>query len=312
MTEHRIISLIASATEIVHALGFENQLVGRSHECDYPLSVLELPACSEAKLDASVSSLEIDQQVKDILQSAVSVYRVFSDELERLKPTVIITQTQCEVCAVSLKDVEKAVWSLTSSHPDLVALEPMCLSDIWGDIRRVAKALQADETGEQLISNLQKQLEEMRDRTQEISNRPSLFCMEWIEPVMSAGNWVPELVEIAGGNNLFGVIGKHSPWIEWDEILEADPDVIAIMPCGFDINRTISEMQPLLENRDWKKLSAVQNNQVYLTDGNQFFNRPGPRVVESTEILCEILHPDHFDFGHAGTGWINLSDSGLE
>ena len=309
MVEHRIISLIASATEIVHALGFEGQLVGRSHECDYPLSVLDLPKCSEAKLDASVTSLEIDKQVKNILQNAVSVYRVFTDELEKLAPTVITTQTQCEVCAVSLKDVEEAVCKLTSSHPELVALEPMSLSDIWNDIHQVAKALNSENRAKELVSELKSRLTSIQEKMEKIDSRPSLFCLEWIEPLMSAGNWVPELAKIAGGNDLFGIAGKHSPWIEWDEILKADPEIIVVMPCGFDIKRTISEMGPLLKNPNWKKLKAVQNDQVFLTDGNQYFNRPGPRVVESAEIFCEILHPKHFSYGHEGTGWINLKDA---
>lgn len=308
MTEHRIVSLIASATEIVHALGCGDQLVGRSHECDFPPSVLDLPACSEAKLDASVSSREIDEQVKAILQNAVSVYRVFEDELERLRPTVVITQTQCEVCAVSLKDVEEAVCNLISSQPELVALEPMDLKDIWEDIRKVAIALDVEDRGQLLVENLQSRLDQIQSQTAEIENHPTLFCMEWIDPVMSAGNWVPELAGIAGGKNLFGEAGKHSPWVEWEEILEADPEVIAIMPCGFGIERTILELSPLFENPYWVQLSAVRNGKVFLTDGNQYFNRPGPRVVESTEILAEILHPENFQFGHAGTGWINLNE----
>ena len=302
----RVVSLIASATEIVAALGYEDRLVGRSHECDYPPSVLRLPACSEAKIDVNGTSREIDNRVKAVLHEAVSVYRVFDEELERLAPDVIITQTQCEVCAVSLKDVEAAVCDLVSSRPKIVALEPMCLDDVWRDIGKVAEALNVPGRGESLVAKSQRRLSEIQVRVEQVSSRPRIACIEWIDPLMSAGNWVPELVEIAGGENLFGKAGEHSPWMTWQELREADPDVIAIMPCGFDIPRTLSELSPLASHDDWQNLTAVKTGRVYITDGNQYFNRPGPRLVESAEILAEILHPAEFQFGHQGHGWIPL------
>ena len=300
MTEHRIISLIASATEIVAALGLEDQLVGRSHECDYPPSVTRLPKCSEAKIDAHVTSREIDDRIKAILRDAVSVYRVFPEELERLAPTVIITQTQCEVCAVSLKDVEAAVCELVSSRPKIVSLEPMGLGDLWRNIRTVAKALDVPERAESLIADLQSRLSDLKARVAELAERPRIACLEWIDPLMAAGNWVPELVEIAGGENLFGEAGRHSPWMSWEELVADDPDVIAIMPCGFDIQRTLAELAPLTSRPEWPALRAVRTARVYATDGSQYFNRPGPRLVDSAEILAELLHPGAFDFGYAG------------
>jgi iron complex transport system substrate-binding protein len=304
MSELRIVSLIASATEIVAALGFERQLVGRSHECDYPASVLGLPACSEPKIDVRGSSREIDERVKDVLRQAVSVYRVHTEMLDRLRPTHIITQTQCEVCAVSLKDVEQAVCDLVSSRPQIVSLEPMCLEDVWTDILRVAEALGAPQHGEALVGELRGRLDELADQAGRIPARPTIACIEWIDPLMCAGNWVPELVEIAGGRDVLGKAGQHSPYMTWNDLLAADPEVIAIMPCGFDMDRARREMPVLVEDTRWRRLRAVQEGRVYITDGNQYFNRPGPRVVESAEILAEVLHPGRFEFGHEGRGWV--------
>jgi iron complex transport system substrate-binding protein len=304
MSELRVVSLIASATEIVAALGFEENLVGRSHECDYPASVLALPACSEPKIDVQGSSREIDERVKDVLRQAVSVYRVHTQTLDRLRPTHIITQTQCEVCAVSLKDVEQAVCELVSSRPQIVSLEPMCLADVWHDIYRVADALGRPDRGLTLSACLQERLTSLARRTLDLRARPTIACIEWIDPLMCAGNWVPELVEIAGGRDVLGKAGQHSPYMTWDDLLAADPDVIAVMPCGFDIERASREMPLLVEDARWQRLRAVQNGRVYITDGNQYFNRPGPRVVESAEILSELLHPGRFDFGHEGRGWV--------
>ena len=304
---HRIISLIASATEIVAALGYEDSLVGRSHECDFPASVESLPVCSEPRIDVSGSSLEIDQAVKGAVREALSVYAVFKDELQRLQPTIIITQTQCEVCAVSLKDVEAAVCELIDSQPAIVACEPMQLTDVWTDIEKVATALDDPQAATKLNSHLQQQLQALKSQYAEIGTRPTIACIEWLEPLMIAGNWVPELVEIAGGKAVMSEVGKHSPYQSWDDLIANDPDVIAVMPCGFDIARTMQELHLLTDHPGWNSLSAVQNQRVYVTDGNQYFNRPGPRVVESAEILAEIMHRDQEVFLHEGTGWMRLS-----
>lgn len=307
MTEYRIVSLIASATEIVCALGFESQLVGRSHECDYPQSVKRLPQLTSPKFNTDGSSLEIDQRVKTTLLEALSVYRVDPELLEELKPTHIITQSQCEVCAVSLKDVEQAVCELTSSKPIIVSLEPNSLDDVWADIKRVGKALGAAERAEQLIDELQSRMDDIVQRTHWLDSTPSVAYIEWIEPLMAGGNWMPELVEMAGGLNLFGEAGKHSPWMTWEELLAKDPDVIFVSPCGFDIARTLQEMQLFSGKAEWKSLKAVAAERVFVADGNQYFNRPGPRLGESLEILAEIIHPNVFHFGHEGTGWVRYS-----
>jgi iron complex transport system substrate-binding protein len=306
VSEARIVSLIASATEIVAALGFGPSLVGRSHECDYPPEVLSLPACSEPKIDIHGTSREIDARVKSLAGEAISVYRVFPDVLRQLAPTHIITQTQCEVCAVSLKDVEEAMAQLIGQQPQIVALAPMCLDDLWRDIRLVGQSLPVAERAEKLISRLRGELAAISERAAKSSHPPSIACVEWIDPLMSAGNWVPELVEIAGGRNLLGKAGKHSPWLTWDELAECDADVIAVMPCGFDIARTRQEMPAMMQDPRWPTLRAVREGRVFLTDGNQFFNRPGPRLVESARILAELLHPHLFGNALEGTGWVRF------
>ena len=233
---HRIVSLIARATEIVCALGLEDALVGRSHECDYPPSVARLPVCSTSKVKEEAHSEAIDRQVRRIVGDGLSVYQVDPDLLNRLAPTVIVTQIQCDVYAVSLKDVERAVCELVSSRPAIVSLEPLALSDVWRD--------------------------------------------KWIDPLMIAGNWVPELVDYSGGVDPLGG-GKHSGYLDIAQLVAVDPGVIAIMPCGFDIERAWREMPALVSRPEWQQLSAVRSGRVVMTDGNQYFNRPGPRLMES-------------------------------
>jgi iron complex transport system substrate-binding protein len=306
MTTPRIVSLIASSTEIVCALGMQNYLVGRSHECDYPVGVKALPVCTSPKFNVEGSSYEIDQRVKAVLQEVLSVYRVDAELLERLQPTHIITQAQCEVCAVSLKDVERAVCEFTSSRPVIVSLEPNALADIWQDIQKVADALEISARGEAFNTEARARMIDITERARRIDTRPTVACIEWIEPLMAAGNWMPELVEMAGGMNLFGEAGKHSPWMTWEELVAKDPDIIVVTPCGFDIARTLEEMHLLTAKPQWHDLRAVQHQNVFVADGNQYFNRPGPRVVESLEIFAEIFHPKIFQFGHEGTGWVRF------
>lgn len=299
----RILSLIASATEIVASLGMEDQLVGRSHECDYPPSVGRLPVCTAPRFKVEGTSKEIDERVKSLLRDATSVYSVDENMLRQLKPDVIVTQIQCEVCAVSQKDVETALCSWLDNRPTIVSLEPNNLADVWTDIQRVADALNIPSKGKEVIAQLQGRMADIERKARAVSHRPTVACLEWLDPLMAAGNWMPELVEMAGGVNLFGEAGKHSPWMTWEQLKERDPDIILALPCGFDLERTRTEMTPLTQRADWNDLRAVRSGKVYLTDGNQFFNRPGPRLVESLEILAEIFHPDLFRFGHEGTGW---------
>lgn len=304
----RIVSLIASATEIVHALGLTGRQVGRSHECDYPEQVRSLPVCTTPSFDISGSSADVDRAVKNQLRQAASIYEVNPQVLDELQPTHIITQTQCRVCAVSLEDVERALAGSLASRPKVVPLEPNSLEDVWTDIRRVAQACGVEDQGEAVVASLLQRIAKISERARSCPARPRVACIEWHEPLMAAGNWVPELIELANAQNLFGSAGLHSPWMTWDELRAADPDVIITMPCGFDLERTRAEMHWLDRRPGWSELSAVRGGQVYLADGNQYFNRPGPRLVESLQILGEILHPDAFAPLLQGSGWFRYTD----
>jgi iron complex transport system substrate-binding protein len=299
----RIVSLISSATEIIHALGQMPNQVGRSHECDFPHDIAALPVCTKPTIDIYADSREIDRSVKDRVRNALSVYDVFDDVLERLQPTHIVTQTQCEVCAVSLRDVERSVAMRLASKPQIVSLTPHSLADVWADMRRVARSLDITAHGESVIGALQARMAAIAERARTAAERPRLACIEWTEPVMTGGNWTPELVEMAGGVHLFGEAGKHSGYVDWAEIADGDPDVILVAPCGFDIPRTQAEMHWLTNRPGWRSLRAVRGARVYLADGNQYFNRPGPRLVETLEILAEILHPRLFSPALEGAGW---------
>jgi iron complex transport system substrate-binding protein len=312
--DRRIVSLIPSATEIVAFLGLTDSLVGRSHECDYPDAVRSLPICTAPKFNPEGTSREIHDRVTDLLQSALSVYQVKTDVLEALQPTHILTQAQCDVCAVSLAEVEQAVAALTHAPVHILSLQPNTLMDVWQDVEQVASlfgvnafdSLMAVSQRVEACANrstLSESKSETEFETEFETDRPTVACIEWIEPLMAAGNWIPELVQLAGGINLFGTIGQHSPWLQWEELVAANPDVIVIMPCGFDLDRTHQESLQLLQHPQWLNLQAVQTDRVYVTDGNQYFNRPGPRLVNSLEILAEILHPDRFQFGYAGTAY---------
>lgn len=303
---NRVVSLLPSSTEIIHALGCGDRLVGRSHECDYPAGIADLPYCTAPKFDPNGTSREIDERVKAVLQDAVSVYSVDTALLDDLAPDLVVTQSQCELCAVSLADVQAAVRELVGSKPDVLSLEPDALGDVWRDIASVADALGVRERGDALLNELRKRLDAIAQRSKETGRRPRVACIEWYDPLMAAGNWVPELVEIASGEDVLGVRGEHSAWLKWAALEEADPQAVVLMPCGFDIARSRRELAALTGRAEWTRLEAVQRGEVFVTDGNQFFNRPGPRLVESAEILAEILHPDAFDFGHEGASWERL------
>ncbi|MFI5207715.1 MAG: cobalamin-binding protein [Gemmatimonadales bacterium] len=308
MPDLRVVSLIASATEIVCAMGCEDLLVARSHECDWPAGITRLPRASRPSFATKGGSRAIDLAVKDRLAKALSIYEVDAALLKRLQPDVILTQTQCQVCAVTPGDVERAVCELADHSVRVVALEPNRLGDVWEDIRRVAAALGVPEEGEALIARLRRRVLEIGVRAAKLE-RPGVATIEWIDPLMAAGNWMPELIELAGGTSVFGDAGKHSPGMEWSDLVRKNPDVLLISPCGFGIARTREEL-PLLEKlAGWSDLKAVRADRVYVADGNAYFHRPGPRLVESLEILSEVLHPETFHFGHEGTGWVSLASA---
>lgn len=296
----RLVTLLPSATEIVCALGGESLIVGRSHECDYPPSIAHLPSCTESRIDAKLSSAAIDTQVKDALRDALSLYRVRADVLETLRPDLLITQAQCEVCAVSLKDVEVAVGRLVRSQPRIVSLNPQSLNDVWLSFQQVADAIGLADRGTELIAECKERVRPTSARANGWGRRPTVACIEWLDPLMAAGNWIPEMVELAGGINLFGTAGKHSPWLDFADLYRQDPDVIVIMPCGFDLQRTRLELPALTTRPGWDRLRAVRNSRVHIADGSAFFNRPGPRLVEAIEMLAEAIQPAAFGFGHDG------------
>jgi iron complex transport system substrate-binding protein len=303
---HRIVSLLPSATEIVCALGFEDQLVGRSHECDFPLKVEHLPALTRPKFNPEGTSAEIDRRVKTILSEALAVYRVDADLLRELKPDFIVTQSQCDVCAVSMRDVEEAVAQWTGSRPQVISLAPYALRDVFSDIEHVGTALGVHNHATAVVERLRERMRSIEDRAKGVIARPRVACIEWVDPMMAAGNWMPEMVEMAGGINLFGTAGEHSPWMKFEEVVAADPDLILIAPCGFNMDRAALDLPLLTSRPEWAGLKAVRNGQVFLGEGNQYFNRPGPRIVESLEIMAEIFHPQLFSFGHEGPGWRRL------
>ena len=304
---HRIVTLLPSATEIVCALGFQAELVGRSHECDYPPEVRRLPVLTSPKFDAEGTSAEVDQRVRTILADALSVYRVDVDLLCGLKPDVIVTQSQCEVCAVNIRDVEQAAaaW-IEGPPPRIISLAPYCLADVLSDIERVGVELDEPERSTRFVSALRQRMRDIQQQATAAERQPTVGCIEWLDPLMAAANWMPELLRMAGGENALGQPGQHSPKIEFDRLLEVDPEVILLMPCGFNMERTALELNVLTSKPGWNQLKAVRDQQVYLTDGNQYFNRPGPRMADSLEILAEILHPRMFRFGHEGSGWRRL------
>lgn len=287
----RVVSLIASATEIVCGLGLQNTLVGRSHECDWPAGVLALPQLTEAKFKVEGSSADIDQRVQEIVRDGLSVYRVHGEAMRALDPDVIVTQDHCDVCAVSLSDVDAATCTWTGRPVRIVSLKPDSLADVYGDIGRVAEALDAPAAGVRLVAEMKARFAAVAARVAQ-RPRPRVAFVEWVEPMMAGGNWMPEIVEIAGGVNLFGENGKRSDWMQWEDLRAADPDVIVVAPCGYDLNRCLQEL-PLLQARSgWAQVKAVREGRVYFADGNAFFNRPGPRLAESAEMLAGMLHPD--------------------
>lgn len=295
----RLVSLLASATEIIAELGCLDQLVGRSHECDYPPQVLSLPVISTVLIDINTSSAEIDAQVKQLAQSkrkhdeaalkALSIYAVDTERLQTLRPDVIFTQTQCEVCAVSERDVVQALQHLTGLQPLIVSLTPYRLGDVWEDVVRVGKVLGRQERAEMLVKDYQQRLERLAAVTATFGNRPRVAILEWLDPLMGAGNWAPELVASAGGEPVFGEIGQHSPWLSWDELQTADPEVLVLAPCGYTLERTMVDVPILQRHTAWQSLRAVQNNRVYAIDGNAYLHRSGPRLVESAELLGRVL-----------------------
>ncbi len=303
----KIVTLIPSATEIVAFLGKKDLIVGRSHECDYPKDLSRIIKLTSPKINVEGKSGEIHKQINEILENSLSVYKVDIKELKKLEPDIVVTQAHCEVCAVSLSEVEEIVTKHLNEKTKIISLQPNTLSEVFDDIRKVAKGLNLDQkTSENLIKPLEQRVKNIQIKSLKQKKR-TVACIEWIEPLMAAGNWIPEMVKISGGEDIFGKSGKDSHWIRFDEIKSYDPEIIIFLPCGYNIEKTKDEVENLLikENK-WSNLKAFKDKEFFVVDGNQFFNRPGPRLVESLEIFAEIIHPNLFNFNHKQSGWINF------
>jgi iron complex transport system substrate-binding protein len=297
----RIVSLLASGTELVCALGLGERLVGRSHECDFPAWVERLPVVSRPTFDITGSSLEIDELVRSRLRAGQPHYEVDEALLLELAPDVLITQTHCEVCAVSPGDL--AHGRLPSLRREqVVALSGGTLAQILDGFLAVARVLERTEAGLALVEALRARLAAVSDETRGLP-RPTLACLEWIEPPFAMGNWGPELVEIAGATNLLGIAGAHSSTTPWSAVIQADPDVLLIAPCGFGLERALSEMPTLAQQPGFASLRAVRDGRVFVADGNLYFNRSSPSLFETPEILAEMLHPGAFPARREGKAW---------
>jgi len=308
----RIVSLLPSATEIAVAVGQAAELVGRSHECDFPEQVRGLPVCTATKLDKGLTSRAIDDRVKEIVRQGLSVYEVDADLLRRLRPDVILTQSQCAVCAVTPADLEATLASWIGAPPVLLSLSPDTLDDVWGDLRRVGEAVGASTAADIAVVELKDRLGQLSERAARRGHRPRVAAVEWIDPLMMAGNWVPELISAAGGEPLFVAPGEHSPWFDWEAFVAADPDIIVTMPCGYGIAQTLADIGGLTGRPGWRDLSAVRAGRVYVTDGHHYFNRPGPRLVDSAEIIFEIVGDAYGEIAAPSSRWVKIDDYGAD
>ena len=303
----KIVTLIPSATEIVAFLGKKNLIVGKSHECDYPKDLNKIKKLTSPKINIYGTSREIHNQITLILENSLSVYKVDVSELKKLDPDVVVTQAHCEVCAVSFSEVKEIVTNHINKKTKIISLQPNTLEDVFDDINRVAKGLNIDEiTTKNLIKPLKERVKNIQTKSLK-QKKKTIACIEWIDPLMAAGNWIPEMVKISGGEDIFGKSGKDSHWVKFDEIQRYNPEIIIFLPCGYNIEKTQQEVKNLFTlDSKWSELNAFLNKKIYIVDGNQFFNRPGPRLVESLEIFAEIIHPELFNFNHNQDGWINF------
>ena len=297
----KIVSLIPSATEIISALKLSNYLVGVSHECDYPKEILKLPKLTTSKIKTEQSSLKIDYDIKEILEQSLSVYEVKSDLLKKLDPDVIITQSQCSVCAVSFKDVEECLMKFVNRKPLLIDLKPNTFEEVLKDIKLVGKKLNRKEESYSLVENIKNEIIKIKAKTLN-SKIKNVLCIEWIEPIMTAGNWIPQLVKFSGGESILARSGKNSNFIKPEHINFKEVDIVIFMPCGFDIKRSKEEI--LNANIDYTKI--LKDKKTFIVDGNKYFNRPGPDLLESTKILAEIIHPDIFPAKQNIKRWISF------
>jgi iron complex transport system substrate-binding protein len=288
----RIASLLPSATEIVCAVGGRKDLVGRSHECDYPPDVETVPVLTRARIGPIARSRAIDAAIREVLAEALAVYAIDLEGLRQAAPDVIVTQDLCDVCAVSLDDVHAALARLAQKNVVIANLHPTRLEDIWADVRRVSDAIGRAEAGGEVVRDRTARVERIAERARRATRRPAVLSIEWIDPVMIGGMWMPELIALAGGEPLVTIPGQHAPTLATPQLAALDPEVLVIKPCGFDRERTLAELTTLRQTLPWSAWGP--RRRVYVADGNAYFNRPGPRIVESLEILAACVHPETF------------------
>ncbi|HZS93879.1 MAG TPA: cobalamin-binding protein [Chloroflexota bacterium] len=289
----RICSLLPSATEIVFALGLGDRLVGVTHECDYPAEARAKPHVTSSIIDSpSLSQSEIDAAVRESLAENATIYHLDRDLLEQLQPDLVLTQDLCAVCAVGSNEVEDVVGSL-SSRPEVVSLEPTTLGEVFDTILRVGRLAGRMREAIALVDRLRDRVARVREV---VAGRPPVpvLTLEWLDPPFVGGHWVPEMVALAGGRDVLGTAGRPSRQVAWDEVAGTNPEIAVLMPCGFDLERTIRESEDVTLPDVWRSLASVREGNVFAVDGSAYFNRPGPRLVDGVEILAAILHPDEF------------------
>lgn len=306
MINKRIISLLPSATEIVAALGASSNLVGISHECDHPAEIKNLPICTKANIDSTLSSLEIDKSVKNKIENALSLYELDFELIKSLNPDLIITQDQCEVCAIHVDDLKSKLKELLGGDIEIISLHPSSIEDVFNDIKRIGESLAVNTAA--LIEDLNDRIEIVKHKVKFVKHRPEIVCIEWMEPLMTAGHWTPQLINYAGGKALLSEPFEKSKYISWDDLKQADPDGIIIAACGFTMQKIKEEMSALQSNQIWNELKAVQKGHVFIADGNAYFNRSGPRLVDTLEIIAEILQVNQFYYGYENEAWEQLSN----
>ena len=297
--------MLSSATEMLFALGLGEQVVAVSHECDYPPGVEDRLRVTISHVDAAALSGAIDSQVKQTLAAGEPLYGIDETLLRQLAPDLVVTQSQCDVCAINHDDVLDVVRRIDpAGEIPVLALNPQTLSDIFADILNIGLATDRFTEAETLVQKLSNRVESIREATAGLSEteRPRTAMIEWIDPPMLAANWAPELLEIAGGRCPLVTPGTHSTYAAWSEVVALDPEVIVVMPCGFDLARSVQEAATLAEFEGWHELTAVRTGRVFAVDGNALFNRSGPRIVESVELLAHLLHPERFDEPAANAG----------
>ena len=304
MADGPVVSLLPAATEIICALGAVHRLAAVSHECDHPETIAHLPRLSRARRLLEGSGAEIHDRVRDLVERGLAIYEVDADALRRLSPEVIVTQTQCDVCAVSPDDLADAVAEWVGTQPSLVSLQALTLEGIWTDMAAVGAALDLGTEADRLVEGLKGRVSKLQAAAPGGGDRPRAGVLEWMSPLMAGGNWMPEVLEIAGCEPVWGHAGAHSPWLREDDLADADPDVLLVIPCGYGIEKTMAEFAALTGLDVWHRLRAVREARVFVADGNAYFNRPGPRIVESIEIVVDIVHGAESTDSHAGKGWI--------